>query len=836
MTSPRDFGARARLPWLEALVADGRHAFRTLRRNPSFSLVVIVTLALGIGADTAIFSVVRGVLLKPLPHREGDRLAYLRMSSDALGGSNMRFSVPEVRDLRAGAPALRGGIAEYSPWGAVLSAGETSSRIQIGLVTGNYFEVMGLRPALGRVTRADDDGTGVPPVMILTHEFWMRRFGGDSGIVNTQVRLDGTSATVIGVLEPAPFFPLRMDALMNMVISDHHVSAAMTEVRDHRMTEVVARLAPGATLKQARVQVGTVFQQLQHAHPEAYDAASHPRVAVIPFKQAIGHQAALTLWLLMGSAAFVMIIAVANVANLTLMRSVRREQELVVRAALGAGSARLRRFLLAENLVLAVAGAVGGVAMAEGGLPLLVSFADRFSPRASEIHLDAAVLGFTLALALGAACLFSLVAPLPGEAKLGTVAAGGRRATGGLGRQRLQRALVVVQVAVSVVLLAGAGLLTRTMLRLSEVPTGLQTEAILTMQANLLAADGPRSDSATIGDARQRFAQMRDEIAALPGIVAVGLGSTPLRTQLQFDLDVEARPLPPGAPVHRADWRSASPEYLRAAGLSLVKGRFFEPGDQAGAQKVTVINQTLADQLFPGEDPVGRRVAVAGLPVRLGYLAKDDWRMIVGVVGNTQDGGLDAQPIGAFYTPLAQDAATGGTLVIRATRDPHAHAHGATTIIRRIAPRTLIEQVLTVGQIKDESVAPRRLNAMLISLFGLLAVLIAAVGIAGVLAFSVSARQHEIGIRMSLGAARGRVLRMILLEGGVLLAAGLAMGIAGASMATRAFRGLLFGVEPHDPATFLAVSAAMAGIGLVACWIPAVRAARVDPAITMRST
>ncbi|HEY6108092.1 MAG TPA: ABC transporter permease, partial [Gemmatimonadales bacterium] len=315
---------RRGLPWIENMAADVRYALRTLRHSPAFTVVVVITLALGIGANTAIFSVVRGVLLRPLPNRDGDRLLYLRQSSDGPGQANISFSVPEVRDLRTGVPSL-GGIAEYSPWALTLQGDDDAVRIDVGLVTGNYFDVMGLSPVLGRLTRPGDDGPGVPPVMILTHAFWIKRFGGDSGVIGRQVKLEGQSVTVIGVLQPAPFFPDRIDALLNMVVSPHHVSAMMIQNRSHRMTEVVARLAPGASVAQARTEVAAVYARMQHDHADAYNPGSHYRLAVIPFKEALGERARLTLWLLMGAAAFVMIISAANVANLTLMRGVRRE-------------------------------------------------------------------------------------------------------------------------------------------------------------------------------------------------------------------------------------------------------------------------------------------------------------------------------------------------------------------------------------------------------------------------------------------------------------------------------------------------------------------------------
>jgi putative ABC transport system permease protein len=825
------------LPWIEGVAADIRYAFRTLGHSPAFAIVVVITLALGIGANTAIFSVVRGVLLKPLPHRDGDRLVYLRQSADGPGGASLTFSVPEVRDLRNGAPSL-GGIAEYSEWTVIHQDRDGAVRMPVGLVTGNYFEVMGLSAVLGRVTRPSDDGPGVPAVAVLTHDYWIKRFGGDSSVVGTQLTLDRKPVMVIGVLQPAPFFPDRVDALLNMVNSEHHLSATMVEGRTHRMTEVVARLAPGATLDRARSEVAAVYARMQREHREAYDPASHYRVAVIPFKEVMGERARLTVWLLMGAAAFVLIIAAANVANLTLMRSVRREHELVVRAALGAGVARLRRLLLAENLVLTLGGAGIGVAIAVGGVRLLTSFAARYSTRANEIRLDAAVLSFTLALSVALALLLSFAASLPKEGTYAAgIAAGARRLSGSLRKQRLQRALVVVQVAVSVVLLAGAGLLTRTMLRLSEVDTGLRTEELLTMQVSLLTPTELLTNPAADAAAKQRYEQMRREVGALPGIIEAAVGSPmPLRSSgARFDVKAEGKAPAVGEALPHAELRTADPYFFRAAGIPLLSGRPFATTDGPTSGKVVIINKTLADRLFPNEDPIGKRIAWTGDVLRFTPISSD-WRTIVGVAANTQDGGLDAEPQPVVFMPFAQMLAIGGGLVIRAERDAARLAPTAMRVVRRIAPTAPIENVMTIAQYKDQSVSPRRLNAALISSFGILAVIIAAVGIGGVLAFSVSARTNEIGIRMSLGADSARVQRMILGEGGALLAIGLLLGVAGAFVAARVIQGLLFGVAPHDPTTFLGVTVVMTAIGLAACWVPALRAARIDPAITMRAS
>ncbi len=811
------------------LISDFRYAVRSLSRARGFTIAVVLTLGLGIGANTAIFSVVRGVLLRPLPHKDGERLVYLRHSMKGPGGENVNFSVPEITDFRESAKSLAG-IAEYSGMLYTLQGKQDAVRMTVGLVTGNYFNVMGLSAIAGRLLNDGDDGLNVPPVMVLTYEYWMKRFGGDRGIIGQHVRLGGKSVQIVGVVQPAPYFPRPMDALLNMVMSEHHTSAMMVQGRSHRMTEMIARLAPGATVDQAKAEATAINARVVKAYPQDYDPGSEYKITVLPFQEVLGEKAKLTLWLLMGAAAFVMIISAANVANLTLMRSVRREHELVVRAALGAGTARLRRLLLVENLVLALTGAALGLIIAVGGVQLLVSLAERYSPRANEIRLDGMVLSFTLLLSIVVAIILSFAPKLAKEGSLAAwVAAGVNRMTGGARRQRLQRGLVVAQIAVSVILLTGAGLLTRTMLQLSDVSTGLTTEQILTMEVPFDFE--ARKDE----DAKALFERMQLEVAAIPGVSEVGIGSTmPLRaTEAVLDVKAEGRPLQTGEAIPRADFRTVSAGFFHAAGVPLLSGREFAETDGKTSNKVVILNKTLADRLFGDRDPIGQRVAWTGEVLKFIGLS-DEWRTVVGVVGDTRDGGLDAAPRGVMFQPLKQEPMFGGGLVIRAQRDPAVLAPAATRIVRSIVPNDPIENVLTIGQIKDQSVAPRRLNAILVSSFGVLAVIIAAVGIAGVLAFSVSARTNEIGIRMSLGADSGRVQRMILAEGGILLVYGLFLGVAGALIGTRLIQGLLFGVAPNDPVTLVTVAVMMVLVGVAACWLPALRAAKIDPAVAIR--
>lgn len=806
-----------------------RLAARSLIRSPGYAIAVVLTLGLGIGANTAVFSVVRGVLLRPLPHRDGHSLVYLRQSAELAGQDNVLFSVPEIIDYRTASKTLTG-FAEFSQMEFTMIGPGDPVRINAGVVSGNYFDVLGLAPVVGRVFDAGDDGPAAEPVMVLSHEYWMRMFGGDPGIVGTTVRVNNRSSTIVGVLQPAPHYPTETDVFVNMVTSPHHLSATMVQGRTHRMTEVFARLAPGATVQQARQELDQIAARVHADYPESYEQAAGYRISVSPLQDALTARARVTLYLLMGTAAFVLLIACANVANLTMIRSIRRERELAVRWALGARPWRLRGLVLAESLLLALAGAGVGLALAYGGLDLLVAFAQRFTPRAAEVAVDGGVLAFTLVVATLAAVAFAFAPPLPAIASAGSqLSAGVQRVLGGRARQRVQRGLVVAQVAVSIMVLTGAGLLARTLAKLYEVDAGLDIENVLTMNVPLEGAGRTAAERLAL------YEEMRRRIAALPGVIEVGLGSTVPLTGESFVLEIKADGLTPapGEPTPRAEYRTASPEFFRAAGIPLLRGRTFEATDGPDAGRVVVLNRTLAERIFGDRDPIGWRVAWTGDVLRF-IPVSGDWRTVVGVVGDTRDSGLDEEPRPIMYQPFAQEVFT-GALLIRASVDAATLAPAATRIIRELVPQQPIEDVRTLEQIREESVAPRRLNALLVGTFGALALLIAAVGIAGVLAFSVSLRTAEIGVRMSLGADPVRVLRMVLAEGGTLLAGGIAIGLAGALVGARLLAGLLFGVPPHDPVTLAGVFLLMTAVGVLACSVPAVRAARVNPIEAMRT-
>jgi predicted permease len=821
--------------WIEEPARDVAFAWRTLRRAPGFALAVVLTLALGIGANTAMFTLLRGTLLRPLPNRDGERLVYLRQAAPGARQQNVLFSVPEVADYRRAARTLAE-IGEVSTMNFTLvGADGTPVRVRAGIVSGNYFDVMGLRPALGRLTTERDDGPAAPPVTALAHRYWMEHFGGDPGIVGRTVRVNDRVSTVIGVVQPAPHYPERIDLFVNVVTSPHHLSATMVTERTHRMTELFARLAPGATVERARAEVAGIAAAVFREHPEAYEAASQYVVTLSPLRTALNERASLTVWLLMGAAAFVLLIACANVANLTLMRGVGREREMLVRAALGAGAGRLRRLLLAENLTLALLGGALGVLVAYAGVEMLVAFAAQLTPRAYEIRVDGVVLAVGLVTSVLAAVALSFVPSVGGERSLAaSLAPAGRRTTLGIWRRRAQRSLVVAQLAVSMVLLTGAGLLARTLGKLQDVETGVRAEHVLTLD---LPLDGP-NEAALLRRAENLalYERMRERVAALPGVAMAALGSqAPLRaTIVTFEVKAEGRLPASDRPTPTADFRSVDPGYFEAAGIPVLRGRAFDATDRSGAPRVVVLNETLARTLFGDEDPVGRRVAWTGEVLRFTPIS-GEWRTVVGVVGDTRDGGLDREPRPALFHPFAQELILGGTMLVRTSVDPAAIRPTVVGAIREVHRRQLISRVETLEEIRDAAVAPRRLNALFVTSFGTLAMLIAMVGIAGVLAFSVSSRTPEIAIRMSLGATAGRVYRMVLGEGGALLAAGLAVGLVGALLAARLLRGLLFGVGPGDPVTLGGVALVLAAIGIAACWLPAARAARVDPAVALRA-
>lgn len=818
---------------VDSILRDFRHAMRGLTKNPGYAAVFIVTLGLGIGANTAMFSAVNGILLRPLPHDDGDRLVYLRHAASRANIPNALFSVPEIEEYRQGSPSLEA-VAEFSALNFNMLGHETPRRVRAGIVTGNYFEVMGLSATLGRTVGRDDDGPTAPAVIVLSDSYWQNAFGADPEIVGKTVEINGRTATFVGVAEPAPPYPERTDIYVNMATSPHHLDASMSHDRVHRMTEVFAKLAPGASVGAARAEVSRVTTRIHGEYPEAYDAGSGFQVTVTPLKTQLTARARPIFLLLLGTASLVLVIACANLANLTLTRVLRRDQEVAVRVSLGATKGALRRQLLIESLVLAAAGAGVGLLMASVSLDLLVNFAERFTARASEIALDGSVFGFALLAAVAASALFTLLPPLPNGEGSAVLTRSGARSTVGSKARRAQRGLVVAQIGTSFVLLIGAGLLLRTMSHLSRVDPGFDTTQVLSMDIPVDFGGSPEAE------VESKYLAILRGVRELPGVERASLTSSiPLTGGGGFssltEMDVEGHEPVQGAPVPRADFRVVSEGYFATMGIELVSGREFTTTDGDEGQHVVIINESMARSYYGDRDPVGQRIAWTDDVLR--FIGLDaDWRTVVGVAADTRDAGLDAEVGHTIYNPYGQVTPFyTGSLVVRTKGDPASVVPAVRAVILALDSNQPITNVATIADLGDESVAPRRLNTLLLGTFALLALIIAAVGIGGVLAFSVGSRTKEFGVRSALGAARHQVWSGVLAEGALLAGAGVALGGIAAIILARFIAGLLVGVPALDPLTFIAVGLLLGGVAVGAAWLPAWRAAEVSPMEALRS-
>jgi predicted permease len=799
----------------------------------AYTVAFVLTLGLGIGANAAIFSVVNAVLLRPLPYRDGEQLVYLRHSAPLAGIDNALFSVPEIDDYRQQVERFNG-VAEFSALTFTMLGLDEPMRVRVGIVTGNYFDVMGLSSVVGRVISEDDDGEAAPPVAVLTHDYWQRTFGGDPEAIGRIVTMNGRSVEIVGVAQPAPPYPERTDIYVNMVTSPHHLSATMTHDRLHRMTEVFARLTPEASVASATREVEAVTARLHTEYPEAYNAAEGYAVSVTSLHDQLSSRARPTLLMLLGVAGFVLVIACANVANLTLARIIKRQEELGLRVSLGASQAALRRQLLIENLVPSLMGAALGWVIALWGVDLLASYVSRYTARASEITVDTTVFMVALAVGVVAASVFAVLPRLPDSLSVGGGARFGRRATAGVAGRRMQRLLVASQVAVCFVLLIGAALLLRTLYNLQQAEAGVELEEVLAMEVPILS--GKRN----IDERRTYYRTIRERASALPSVRDAALGNVvPLRgapTGLSaflaaMEFRIEGQQVDPGAAQPRADFRTVSVDYFRTVGIRLTKGRWLEATDRPDTAKVLLINESMAKHFFPDQDPVGRRIAWSGDILRF-IGVSDEWRTIVGVVSDSKDYGVDRQVPHVIYHPFAQEPAA-NTLFIR-TSQPASVVRSAVGIIRELDPDQPVVNVATLARVRHEAIAPQRLNATLVGVFALLALAIAAVGVAGVLAFHVSQRTRELGIRAALGANRLRLMRTIVMEGATLALAGLAVGAVAAAWMSSLISGLLFEVAPTDLTTFAAVAVVLTAVAISASSVPGWMASKVDPAEALR--
>jgi predicted permease len=808
---------------------DLRIAMRSLSRVPALWITVALTLALGIGANAAIFSVVRDVLLRPLVNRDEDRLLYLRQSAPGIGVENETFSVPEIDDLSKGLKNITE-LGTFSAIDFTIVGLGTPREIPAGVVDGHYFDVMGLRPVLGRLLNPSDDGPNAAGAIVLTYRFWNAALHADPGVIGKTVRLESYSgarmATIVGVLEPSVPYPVATEIIANVVTSPHHLSATMVTGREHRMTEVFARLAPGATLDAARSELRTRYAAIMASHPGVYKPADHFSIGVTRMHDQINSRANTVLWVLFAASGLLFVIACSNVANLVLARTVRRESELAVRSALGAGTAALRRALLAESLVLCGSGVIAALLLAWPMVAVLGRYAARFSVRAEGLKLDFSLVWFGIALALTAAVFLALIPRLPsGNAPLSAgLASGGTRGATGSSNRRL-RVFAVMQITASFLLLTGAAVLMRTLYTLEQTRPPFDTSHVLAV--NLPAMTYGRTPE----QVQDFYHDVQRRVSALPGVTHVSTGfSVPWRDDqalnISFAFAAQGAARKNGLDDWRARFRSVSPGFFETLGLPLLQGRDFRDTDKDGAERVVIISQSLANTLFPGQNPLNREMRWTDGVMKFIGISMEP-RRIVGVVPDLDDENIIPSPAMTIYQPTDQEGWQ-GRLFVRTAQDPYALTPAITRTIHDISAEQPVERATTLEDIRAEVLTPDKLNAVVFGGFAAVALLISVVGVAGVLAFSVSGRTREFGIRMALGAQRRNILTDVLLQGltiaGIGVGAGLVFGAVFARVIGR------YTGEVHLPGllTFAVSALVILAAAIVASAVPAARAARVN--------
>jgi putative ABC transport system permease protein len=813
------------------MLTDLRFALRSLGRVKGLAATVVVTLALGIGANAAIFSVVRGVLLRPLANRDEDRLIYIRQSAKGIGAENANFSVPELRDLRERVTTLNA-FGDFSQIEFTMVGLGEPRVVRAGVVGGSYFEVMGLRPVLGRLLDATDDGPKAAGAAVLTYRFWTTTLGSDRSVLGKTIRLGDRTATIVGVLEPSVPYPAETEIIANVVTSPHHLSATMVEGRVHRMTELFGRLAPGADIDAARAELRAAHAAMLKSYPEAYPQQADFRIDAVRLRDQITSSARTVLLVLLAASALVFVIACSNVANLILARSVRREGELAVRAALGASTVALRRTLLAESLLLCGAGAVLGVAIARPMVSILARYAARFSVRALDLTVDASLLWVGAGLAVAAAVLLAFVPRLPSsDAANGFgLSGGGVRITSGTNRRL--RVFAVTQIGASFVLLAGAGMLLTTLLALQRVHTGFDMRHVLAVNVPVMSYErGPEQLSRLYKDAMRR-------IAELPGVERVAVGTiVPWRDAGTFgpgfQFTVEGFAKANGEEDPRARFRTISPGFFASLGVPIVAGRDFTDADRHDAERVVIVSQSLAQRMFPNQDALNRHLMWTD-PVMKFIDVNTGPRRIVGIAADIDDENIVPGPAVSVYHPFEQEIG-GGRLFVHAQMDPYALVPPITRIIRELSAEQPVEKAATLEDVRAEVLAPDRLNALVFGVFAGVAVIIAVVGVAGVLAFSVSARTREFGIRLAIGSAPRHLLTRVLREGAVIAAAGIGVGAIGGLVLARLVGSYITDVRIPGALPIAGAAALLVAAAILASLLPAARASRVDVLQALRA-
>jgi predicted permease len=814
------------------LLHDLKFAMRSLARTKGLTATVVLTLALGIGANAAIFSVVRGVLLRPLVNRDEDRLIYIRQSARGIGADNAAFSVPEIQDLRERVKTLSA-FGDFSTIGFTMVGLGEPREVRAGVVGGSYFEVMGLHPVLGRLLDMRDDGPNAAGAAVLTYRFWKAGLKSDPTVVGKTVRLGTRSATVVGVLEPSVPYPAETEIIANVVTSPHHLSATMVTGRIHRMTELFGRLAPGADLQSARAELRAVHGAIVKEHPEAYSAKADFRIDAVRLRDQITSRARTVLLVLLAASALVFVIACSNVANLILARTVRREGELAIRAALGASNGALRRTLLAESVLLCGAGATLGVLSARPMVAILARYASRFSVRALDLTVDSSLLWVGAVLAVVAAVLLPFVPRLPSaDAAHGFGLANvSLRITGSTSRRL--RVFAVIQIAASFVLLAGASMLLKTLLSLQAAQTGFDTHHVLALNVPVMSYG--RTPDQVVGFYKETIRR----ITQLPGVDHVAVGTVvPWRDAGNFgpgfEFSAEGYVRAPGEEGPRGRFRRVSPGFFAALGVPIIAGRDFTDGDRRGGEPVVIVSQSVAQRMFPNQDAVNRHIMWTD-PVMKFIDVSPAPRRIVGVAADVDDENVVPGPALSVYHPLEQEQIWGGRLFVHTRTEPYAVVSPITRMIRDMSADQPVERAATLEDVRAEVLTPDRLNTLVFGGFAAVALAIAVVGVAGVLAFSVSGRTREFGIRLAIGAQPRILLTSVIAEGAVMAGAGVLAGAAGGFALARLAGSYFQDVNVPGAVPVVGSALLLLAAAVIASVLPAARAARVDVMQALRS-
>ena len=798
---------------------DLRYAWRSYAKAPAFTLLVILTLALGIGASTAIFSIVNGILLKPLAFPQPDRLMWVSESNKA--GGNVSVSWMNYLDWRARQHSFDGlALSRSSPF--TLTGSGQATRVTGRRVTANFFDVVGVQPSLGRGFAARDDMPGAPGVVVVSHEFWRRQLGSDPNALGRAMTLDGAPHTLVGVLPPGFRYLRNYDVFVGM--GPLAGADFILDRGNHQGFVGLGRLKAGVTMDQALTEMRGIEADLSRAYPDAVAGIS---VSMDLLKSRLVNQDRATLLVLFGAVGILLLIACVNVANLLIARGASRRHELAVRAALGGKPLRLAMQLLIESSLLSAAGGALGILLASSLLKALIAVAPEGTPRLDEVSLDGAALLFSIAAATACGLLFGAFPAAQASGVSGQQLVIRTRATGAsAGAHRLRRGLLVAEVALALILLTAAGLMIRTLTSLTSVDTGFKADHLLTMRLVLPAG----SD-----DHAKRVALVNDLLArtrALPGVSAAGAGfSLPIDgSNWNSSFSVRDKPVPPTHDLlPSAGMIPVTESYLEALGARLARGRLFTAADSPDSAPVAIVNEALARKLWPGEDALGKYLK-QGWPERPGT-----WRQVVGVIGDIKFEGVTEDTTMQVYTPFAQDPPGDFTLALRTAVDPASMRSAVEGVVSSISRDMPVSLVRTMEQVLDQSIARQRMALLVLSVFAAVALVLAASGLYGLVAHSVTERTHEIGVRMALGAERGDVIRLVIGHGLSMTLAGIVAGVAGAAALSTSLEGLVFGVRPMDPVTFAAVVVMLLGVSLAACYIPAHRATRIAPTSALRA-